>query len=159
MYNYTVKALFLDFDGVLNSHRYLYSNRRPANMEFKGNEHLMLDPEAVARVNRIIEATGAKVVISSSWRHAWPLERLREILAARAFVGDVIDITPSGSSFGVRRGDEIAQWLDEHPGVTKFVAIDDDADDSLIMKHHLVKTMFAYGLQDHHVEDAISRLL
>jgi hypothetical protein len=157
VYNYTVKALFLDFDGVLNSHRYLYSNRRPAGMEFKGNEHLMLDPAAVARVNRIIEATGAKVVISSSWRHGWPLERIREILAARAFVGDIIGITPDAPQ-GVR-GDEIAQWLDEHPGVTKFVAIDDDTDDSLIMKHHLVKTMFAYGLQDHHVEDAISRLL
>jgi len=48
------KVLFLDIDGVLN-----------ASYE---SEPLIL-PECARRFNRIIRETGAKVVISSSWRN------------------------------------------------------------------------------------------
>jgi len=160
-YTMTMKCLFLDFDGVLNSHIYLYSDARPKDMEFLGNEHLMLDPKAVLRLNRILATTGAKVVISSSWRHGWPIERLREILAARGFVGDVIGVTADlfveeGASR--ERGDEIAHWVDTHPGVERFVILDDDSDMHGV-EAYFIKTTFKHGLQDEHVEEAIRRLL
>lgn len=53
-------ALFLDFDGVLNSGAYLLSRPKPWNsLPIQGNEHLMLDPVAVDRLNQILEATDA----------------------------------------------------------------------------------------------------
>jgi hypothetical protein len=35
--------------------------------EYAGNEYLMLDPEPVAMFNRIVKATGAKIV-ARAWR-------------------------------------------------------------------------------------------
>ena len=60
------KFIFLDIDGVLNSGswaKYCFDNQY---------EHPELDPEcdpkAVAELNRIIDTTGAEIVLSSSWR-------------------------------------------------------------------------------------------
>ena len=154
-----MKIVFLDFDGVLNSHDFLYRWQEKAAreaVEFTGNEHLMLDPVAVKRINGILATTGAKVVISSSWRHGWTIERLREILVAAGFVGEVIDYTPR---YGKSRGHEIDEWLQDHDeGHDPFVILDDDMDMNHMMKH-LVKTTFARGLLDIHVEEAIDRLM
>ena len=154
-----MRLVFLDFDGVLNSHDFLYrwqeKSARDA-VEFTGNEHLMLDPVAVGRVNEILATTGAKVVVSSSWRHGWTIERLREILAAAGFVGEVIDYTPP---YGKDRGHEIDEWLQDHDeGHDPFVILDDDQDMSHMGKY-LVKTTFEHGLLDIHVEEALDRLL
>ena len=150
------RLVFLDFDGVLNSHHWLYRPDRDKEAEFLGNEHHMLDPTAVGRVNRILRETGAKVVISSSWRHGWPVERLREILTTAGFVGEVLGYTPQ---YGHDRGHEIEQWLDGNDeGHDPFVILDDDSDMGPLMKY-LVKTTFEHGIQDEHVEDAIRRLL
>ena len=62
-----MRIVFLDFDGVLNSHAYF--NARTEKFEDVG-EAGELDPTAVERLNRIIDATGALVVVSSSWRYA-----------------------------------------------------------------------------------------
>lgn len=151
------KLIFLDFDGVLNSHQYLYVTPKPwGDLEMEGNEHLMLDPVAVDRLNQIIEQTGAHVVVSSSWRHGHDRERLQEILEARGFMGDVIDVTPDDSRLD--RGDEIALWLRDHPEVERYVVLDDDADDTETMRKHLIKTSFYTGLLDCHVSEAIRRL-
>ncbi len=137
----------------MNSHAWLYRKDRDPGMEFNGNEHLMLDPVAV---NEILAHTGAKVVISSSWRHGWTLERLREILAAAGFVGEVIDITPR---YGASRGHEIKEWLVDHDeGHDPYVILDDDSDMGPLMSK-LVKTSFETGLLDLHVEEAIERLM
>lgn len=153
-----MKLVLLDFDGVLNSHRYLYSPERPTDMEFLGNEHYMLDPVAIGRVNTILKVTGAKVVISSSWRHGWTMDRLREILLAAGFVGEVLDKTPTGPT-GSCRGDEIDMWLQENgEGHDPFVILDDDSDMGHMAKYH-VKTTFAEGILDEHVEEVVRRLM
>jgi hypothetical protein len=151
-----MKIVFLDFDGVLNSHVFLTESVRDREGEWDGNEHKMLDPKAVSRVNAVLERTGARVVISSSWRHGWPIERLKEILTAAGFVGEVIDYTPR---YGKDRGHEIDEWLQDHDeGHDPFVILDDDSDMSHMTKH-LVKTAFAHGILDIHVEEAIERLM
>ena len=82
-----MKALFLDFDGVLNSHEFLYVAARNRDYEERaGNEHMELDPVAVARLNRVIAATGAKVVVSSSWRHGRTAEWLHNTLKKAGFI-------------------------------------------------------------------------
>jgi hypothetical protein len=166
--NIGIKAVFLDFDGVLNSHAYFKSD--PNNED---TEEGALDPKAIVKLNKLIAATGAKVVVSSSWRYGRSVERLTELLVKRGFVGEVIgktadcvevkhvdEISAHEHALYVAhaRGDEIQEWLNKHPEVKSFVVLDDDSDMTTV-KHRLVKTsLFLGGLLDHHVEEAIKML-
>lgn len=58
-------VLFLDIDGVLNSVETMRSGRWNAGTE-------TLDPENVERLDRLIQLTGAVVVVSSTWRKTLP---------------------------------------------------------------------------------------
>jgi hypothetical protein len=129
---------------VLNSRRFFAGAEPPANADDA------LDPRAVARVNRIIERTSAKVVISSTWRITDPLERILAILAAHGFAGDVVGMTPI---VGGSRGHQIRSWLDANRGVTSYVILD-DATDMDRLGGRQVRTMPDDGLLDEHVEAA-----
>ena len=58
------KYLFLDVDGVLNSVSW-YREEWNKNHAYPQGD---FDPKCVELVNRIVEETGCKVVVSSSWR-------------------------------------------------------------------------------------------
>jgi len=123
-----------------------------------------LDPQAIARLNRLIKATGAAVVVSSSWRHGRTSAQLHGLLRSRGFVGVVLDKTmdwgetENGVFAGEQRGDEIHEWLDRHPEVGSFIVLDDD-DDMDAVRERLIRTdMHAGGLLDAHVERAIVML-
>lgn len=149
-----MKIIFLDFDGVLNSHKWVKANEHLLNSQTLFM-HTDVDREAVARVDRLCKETGAKVVVSSTWRLFNSLERLQEILKNHGFTGEVIGRTPR---LGGKRGSEISQWLNEHGPVESFVILDDDSDMVHLM-HKLVQTTFDLGLQDEHVELAKALLL
>jgi hypothetical protein len=146
--------LFLDIDGVLNSAVW-FASMKERDWDRKPIHH-MLDPEAVRRLNFIIAATGAEIVISSSWRIIHPLTSIADALKKRGFIGTIIGATGSGPG---RRGNEIQAWLDAHSRSTRpFAILDDDSD----MEHllpRLVKTTWAKGLLDQHVPAAIELLL
>jgi len=122
-----MKALFLDFDGVLNV-------IPPDHDDFGGIFH----PNFVENLGRIIEVTGAKLIISSSWRHMG-LERLNRMWESRGYPGEIIGITPDlrwgtpedrlepGEEKYIR-GDEIQAILDQKPEITNYVILDDDDD-------------------------------
>ncbi len=115
----------------------------------------MFDPAAIKRLNEIIVATSADVVISSSWRLVYPLDEIKAYLKHKGFVGNILGITPYA---GARRGEEIQQWLDE--SILRFdrVAIlDDDSDMAPLQKYH-VHTTYEYGLQNEHVQATIKLL-
>lgn len=147
-----MKIIFLDFDGVLNSHQWIRANQHLPKIE--PWLHTTVDKEAVARVEEIARVTGAKVVVSSTWRLLNPLGKLKRILKDHGFTGEVIDKTPH---LGTARGNEIAQWLNENGPVEAFVILDDDSD-MVHLKHKLVQTTFDTGLQDCHVDLAIAML-
>lgn len=118
------KIIFLDFDGVLNV--------IPTKHDDFG---AIFHVEFVLNLKEIIEETGAKIVISSSWRSDG-LEKLRRMWEHRKYPGEIVDVTPSTVAAGkrydipydlVKRGDEIRLWL-ENNKVNKFVIIDDDND-------------------------------
>jgi hypothetical protein len=159
-------VIFLDIDGVLNS------------IDFsKRTEHKwpdwpkwpdgQIDRDAVAHLNRLITATGAKIVISSSWRKMLDPEELAKVLARNGCIGEVIDETPDffKLEFWERptpdgrfvRGDEIQAWLDEHPEVEAFVIFDDDSDMGHLVDR-LIQTDCQTGLLAEHVERAIALL-
>ena len=77
-----MKVLFLDIDGVLNSQNWfgyrLYCSKNniydrilnftDINDDYINHMLSMIDDRAIVNLNRIIEETGCKVVLSSSWR-------------------------------------------------------------------------------------------
>lgn len=159
-----MKVIFLDMDGVLNSAHYLYvEHRRSRGQRAEGRDWAeMIDPKMVARLNRIIERTGAKAVLSSSWRivFAETMDEFREILRGRGFAGEVIDRTPIASEMGGTctgvRGVEVAWWLGRAE-VSSFVILD-DSDDFPGLEDRLVRTSWAHGLTDEHVDRAVEIL-
>ncbi len=74
------KIIFLDFDGVLNSQ--LWYIRTKGNREIDD-----LDTEAIGFLNTLIKNTGAKVVVSSTWRLNKTVDELQEILNRNGFKG------------------------------------------------------------------------
>jgi hypothetical protein len=109
-----MKVLFLDIDGVVNNER----TRK------KSGDFITLDSFMVLRVRRIIQNTGCKVVLSSSWR----LFQLgRDEVEKKVCQFD--DITPFVRA-RITRGHEILAWLTLHPEIYHY-AILDDADSIL----------------------------
>ena len=130
-----MKILFLDVDGVLNS-------RKDGNsIKLSTDSHLRL-------LQEIVKATGAKIVLSSSWR-VGPAKAFRNLNNRLAEYGlEIMDSTPvlPGSSC---KGDEIRQWLsDNGQSVETFVILDDDEDMAEFTDTNLVQTDSEYGLQD-----------
>lgn len=146
--------VFLDIDGVLNSQAWLDGLNRRVEIVGVWDEEWaeQLDPACVERLSRIVAATGAAVVVSSSWREVMPVSQVAVHLRTRGFTGDVIDRTPTTGY----RGEEIRAWLSTHAMVDRYVVLDDDPRAGGPDRH--VKTMWAVGLTDADVERAISIL-
>lgn len=118
------KYIFLDFDGPLNTGRGEFMNPDRYGHHF--------DNMAVRNLRRIIEKTGAQIVVSSSWRHLG-LEKIREIWTKWGLPGEIVGCTPGvwgdGRIFDTR-GEEIQQWLDENVEDDYAYVIIDDMDNS-----------------------------
>lgn len=144
-----VKILFLDIDGVLNSAYVLDTQKR-------GDA---IDRDMVSRINRIIDATGCQIVISSTWRLYHSLDALKKRLVDNGMWRDaILSVTPRLDARHFNRADEILSWLHDNPNVTQYIAIDDSACEFDKIKEHLVATTWKDGLQDHHVIEAINKL-
>ncbi len=150
-----MKVLFLDFDGVLNDTTFIDLTEDLFSAQ-------QIDPRAVALLNEIVRATGAKVVVTSSWRRVHRDLVLSEILRSRGFEGELLGSTPSFqiSPDGIPkvRGDEIQAWLDaSSEPVETFAVLDDDAD-MVHLEHHLARTDATRGLQAEQVAAAVRHL-
>jgi hypothetical protein len=160
------RIIFLDFDGVLNSHEYIASLSEDERGGVIG-----LDPKAVRRLTRLLSTPGiTRVVVSSTWRHNRNTRQLEGVLLAaglrhpNAVLGRTprwLHKTPGGIYAAESRGQEIQAWLDMAPDfgveVESFVIIDDDSDMAHLADRH-VKVDFATGLQEAHVDRAIRML-
>jgi len=157
-----MKIIFLDFDGVLNSVEYMMFNKEEWN---SGDSAGMVDPDAVALLNKLIEKTGAKVVVSSTWRLGHTAEELFEILKRKGFTGEVIGRTPSPFFIDEEnfvfsdRGHEIQKWLRSQKNMTieSFVILDDESD-MVHLKPRLVQTTWKHGMNEDHINKAIAIL-
>ena len=88
-----MRIVFLDIDGVINRCD-TYSSGAPWRHEDTGVLRIPVEPVCMVRLNRLIAETGAKVVISSSWRLFAKWEELAPALARYGLVGEVIGETP-----------------------------------------------------------------
>jgi hypothetical protein len=107
-----MKVIFLDIDGVLNCG----ATPNPRNFPY------IVDKKLLARLKRLLQQTSAKVVLTSSWRHD-PIG----LLAAKYFDVPFFDVCPDLPK--EPRCEEILRWLKRHPGVTRYVVIDDEDDE------------------------------
>jgi len=124
------KVIFLDVDGVLNY-------RRKDRKGWGPNGDGKLAPECVALLLYILRMTGAKIVISSSWRHDYTLEGFKlsmipEFLSSGISLDDgmifndnIIGLTIRGHRFGMSRGDEIQHWIGANNFQGNYAIIDD----------------------------------
>lgn len=161
-----MKVIFLDFDGVINSHQsaHFWHNKRDQSKwenelyeSWKGTlfEYIAQEfcPIAMSNVEELIRRVpDVKVVVSSTWRLGETVESLKKIVAPAKLIADaIISVTPSG---GKIRGEEIQAWLNANPGVLDFVIIDDDADMGHLLPF-LVKTDSRNGFTYTDMEKAV----
>lgn len=147
---YLKPLILLDLDGVVNGKRYRDSLPDPIE-----------DPsdcfckERVARLNDVIKATGAKVVLTSDWRRVHPVKRIDTWLKMRGFKGEIIGETPVRNY----RFQEIRAWLEEHRvGLFQVVVFEDQHHFPADIEARTVRTQYLgpdAGLQPRHVQRAL----
>lgn len=124
-----MKIIFLDIDGVLNT----ISNWGGRLIEKR------FTPACINALNRITEYTGAKIVISSSWKNIMGYQELSDLLHFVGIKGEIIGKTPLVKLSGGRRGEEIERFLYEYRksefDVSSFVILDDNTDMGDLMEH------------------------
>lgn len=143
-----MNIIFLDIDGVLNHTEFLLQKSGYLSTEEQ------IDASAVETLNLIVEATEAKIVISSSWRCFLPMDDLTALLVSKGLKAEVIGRTDELWS---ERGNEIQLWLDENPETRRFVILDDN-DDMGKLVHKLVQTSCEKGLQSEHIGQAVDNM-
>jgi hypothetical protein len=135
-----LKVVFLDFDGVLVTLESLQKGRRrPAFAR-----------HSVNALNTITDATGAVIVVTSSWRGS-SVYPMAELLRDRGVRAPVVGVTPRlerkkpGGSIIIAdtRAAEIQDWLSRHI-VEHFIILDDEQLGGL--DHRLIRTDYENGL-------------
>ena len=162
------KVLFLDIDGVLNT-KYWYTQMDKNTP--KDEYGYAFDPNAVANLKKILDETGADIVISSSWK-CMGLSQLEEMWEERSLPGKIIGITPNSVSdelllnadidnmelFHIR-GTEIREWLRKNSKHVSHYAILDDMDNVLPeQQDHFVWIDPDIGITDGNAAQAIMTL-
>jgi len=130
-----MKVLFLDIDGVLN------------------NDHRHIDPSLCAKVERVLDATGAVIVLSSAWRNLIEAQmgtpkhydEARALLVGNGMTERlfeaIISQTPNMTEWNADEGEplmvggerghrarEILHWLDNWPykfNISAWAVVDD----------------------------------
>lgn len=186
-----MKVIFLDIDGVMNSENHaiemhkLLEEGKMTSKQYYTTWDLPYEG-TILPLKKIIDKTGAVVVLSSSWRLLGREKMLNEIFKPYGF--QIIDKICNGvslsnlkecgfdpdkcydskyrcldNSYNTRtfdRGAEIAWWLHEHPDVESFVILDDDwLDIEPYYKDNFVQTIFYdWGLTEELADKAITIL-
>ena len=144
------KVIFLDIDGVLNTKCSYGQMDRTTHKDEYG---YTFDATAVANLAKIIEKTGADVIISSSWK-CMGLSELRKMWEKRQLPGRIVDVTPDYMSDELllnadlndidvlyNRGIEIKGWMEQHgESVSQYVIVDDMDDILPEQQSHFVQT-------------------
>ena len=138
-----MKIIFLDIDGVLNGYNYwntlgweiinAFNSKKLKNWYRNIADPFGIHVRKMKRLAKIVQETGAKIVLSSSWRIGlWKTRYEDMYYDQKKFVDlcnkyniDVIDITPS--SLNNRRDKEILMWLSKHEkDIESFIILDDE---------------------------------
>ena len=154
-----MKVIFLDIDGVLN---------KRFSKSYAPSGCTGIENSALKKLRKIIEETGARVVLSSTWKSEldknlhYATADGKYMLNKFRYEGGfhLLDKTPDAEKC-ILRGAEINSWLSKKNDVESFVILDDiEFDDFHIFGYidHLVLTDPSVGITDEDVEKAIGIL-
>lgn len=181
-----MKVVFLDIDGVLNAESDFFNPNgsiKKTSPKLRTNSGLTyngISQSRVARLARIVGETGARIVLTSSWKPYYILYRKGEdddhigrylVNALSRKKLRIFDTTAANEASASRRGEGIARWIriwnikHEDDPIESISILDDEVFDYISegLIGYLVKTDYygfegCSGLQDSHVEEAISTL-
>lgn len=150
-----MKVIFLDVDGVLNSDEY-FEKTKGLNLQ---EIYQDIDVEKIKLLKKAVDETGAKVVLTSSWRYTKNAIKLKELLKEYEIF---VDTTPFIEN---KRGLEIKKWLLDNQNVDDFVILDDEIFDSFDedLLEKLIKISdgngynFGEGLLEKDVDEILER--
>lgn len=143
------KVIFLDIDGVLNSTEFLPMTLCLGWEGWKEN----IDPDRVSKLNTLVGRTQATVVLSSTWRFHWPADVMQSLLEDCGYMFEIHSVTPTNVK---NRVDAIWAWLEQHPEVQSWVALDDSPVCEELGEHWV---RMVDGMEDEHVEEAARKLV
>jgi hypothetical protein len=158
-----MKIIFLDIDGVLNCEDAYHAGecqyQEWTSEDGKKEHHQRFCSWSKKLLNQLIVDTGAKVVISSTWRRSG-IEWLRQVWKIEGMMGEIIGVTKvlrnSSLEYTIPRGCEIDKWLKdkgfyhvnwdeniqqeymEKSGIENYIIIDDDSDMLYGQRNHFV---------------------
>lgn len=159
-----MNLVFLDMDEVMCGVRTIIAYGGSGDMPSTPlpsaeawREHTKLDPIACKLLARILIATGAKVVMSSTWRLGVDYRLFNDLFEAWGIPKVCIGKT---EQLGTKRGHEIAYWMAEHEelGPFNYVIIDDSSDMLEEQMPRLVRVNGEYGLGFKDYQQAIALL-
>ena len=145
-----MKVVFLDNDGVVCLHNNWGTRnkkRQKAGVSARTSPSELsvdlrfdnLDKKAVRILNEILEESGAEYVVSSDWRFHATLEELGDYYLSQGVIKRPLDATGMfkdlfpkqwaslrfRADLELERYMEVENWLEKHPEVTHWVAVDD----------------------------------
>lgn len=132
-------VIFLDIDGVLHS---LYGQD-------------IFRESCCSLLQQIVRATRSVIVLSSTWRTQARSRTMVDNLLKRLRLPPIVDVTKDLSAMfhrHVPREVEVCEWLDRHPEVMRWIAIDDmdlasePTEHAMRLRGHFVNTNPHTGL-------------
>lgn len=158
----SLKVVFVDFDGVLNGP---VGGPDVWRVLPHSTYAMVMDRRCIAHLNEITDGTGARIVVSSSWRFVLrhSMERFLKYIGV---TGTYLAMTPLRGwkqrfSEHNTRGKEVEHWLRLFAKVHGFlpanIAVLDDVDVTPL-NSYAVYTRAAVGLEAHHVDRALKML-
>ena len=121
------KVIFLDIDGVIQSPRYCIAMNQSGFLA-------AFEPAAMSMLRNLIKESGAKIVISSTWRMGDNAQTERELkmffrVCGFKEIANAFHDEWRTDSDGELRGEEIKRWLEKHPECQEcYLILDDDSD-------------------------------
>ena len=114
---------------------------------------------AVRNLNKILSATNASILLTSSHKASYRLPTWKHIFAERGIVAKLSKLKTS-KTFQSRK-EEVLAWITSHQNESNFVIIDDDKSLNDLPANHkkkLVLTSPLIGLNDESADKAIAIL-
>lgn len=143
-----MKVIFLDFDGVINNWEHF------EGVDFNNVKYLI----------EIINATGAKVVATSSKKHTFQIDssiNIMDTIYYRQYVKvlnnygiEIFDVTPYACE---SRELEIIKYLEMHPEIEEFLILDDDYVIKSLLEHQVFLDLYN-GITSLHLKPSIDIL-
>lgn len=151
-----MKIVFLDIDGVLNSDDWYKSGEaKKAYEKTKIVSDYHFDPKAWKLVEKLLIETGAKIILTSSWRNFTLKATLKDFTGTNFEVLNkyIVGVTPRSKLR--HRGKEIETFIQNTDiKIDRYVIIDDDTDFNSEQLPYFVRTDWFHGITEENYNKA-----